>query len=204
MCGIFGIVSSSPVSENDLGVLVKHSQQRGRDSSGLLTFGGEGYHAYRADYPITRLLKEVNPQFSHVVLGHSRLITNGLADNQPVVRDDICVFHNGIVVNDEAIWPRIRKTPELQIDTEVIAGIAAAHLEEGGTLEDMPGRVLSLCRGVVACALMLPRQGKLCLFSNNGSLYVGRKEQGTYFASERYPLTMIDCEEIEQVRNPFR
>jgi len=201
MCGIFGIVSSSPVSENDLGVLVKHSQQRGRDSSGLLTFGGEGYHAYRADYPITRLLKEVNPQFSHVVLGHSRLITNGLADNQPVVRDDICVFHNGIVVNDEAIWPRIRKTPELQIDTEVIAGIAAAHLEEGGTLEDMPGRVLSLCRGVVACALMLPRQGKLCLFSNNGSLYVGRKEQGTYFASERYPLTMIDCEEIEQVRD---
>ncbi len=199
MCGIFGVVSCSPIVGHELNVLVKHSQQRGRDSSGLLTFGGEGYHAYRADYPITRLLKEVRPQFSHLVLGHSRLITNGLADNQPVVRDDICVFHNGIVVNDGEIWPQIRKTPALQIDTEVIAGIAAKHLEEGGALEDMPAHILSLCRGVVACALMLPRLGKLCLFSNNGSLYVGKKEQRTYFASERYPLTLIGCEEIEQV-----
>lgn len=199
MCGIFGVISSSPVLADELNVLVKHSQQRGKDSSGLLTFSGEGYHAYRADYPITRLLKEVSPQFSHLVLGHSRLITNGLADNQPVVRDDICVFHNGIVVNDGEIWPQIRKTPALQIDTEVIAGIAAKHLEEGGALEDMPAHILSLCRGVVACALMLPRLGKLCLFSNNGSLYVGKKEQRTYFASERYPLTLIGCEEIEQV-----
>ncbi len=39
-------------------------------SSGLLTFGGEGYHAYRADYPISRLLKELRPQSSHLVLGH--------------------------------------------------------------------------------------------------------------------------------------
>jgi len=201
MCGIFGIVSSSPVAESDLGVLVKQARQRGRDSSGLLTFDGEGYQAYRADYPITRLLKEVRPQSSRLVLGHSRLITNGLADNQPVVRDDICVLHNGIVVNDEAIWPQIGKARELQIDTEVIVGIAAAHLEQGGALEDMPTRILGLCRGVVACALMMPRLGKLCLFSNNGSLYVGCKVGSTYFSSERYPLEVIGCEGIEQVRD---
>lgn len=201
MCGIFGIVSSSPVSENDLGVLVKQAQQRGRDSSGLLTFEGEAYQAYRADYPITRLLKEVQTKSSHIVLGHSRLITNGLSDNQPVVRDDICVLHNGIVVNHDAIWPQIGKVRELQIDTEVIAGIAADHLAKGGALEDMPARVLSLCRGVVACALMLPKLGKLCLFSNNGSLYVGRKLGNHYFSSERYPLALIGCEAIDQVRD---
>lgn len=201
MCGIFGIVSNLAAQESDLHVLVKHSQQRGKDSSGLLTVGGDGYHAYRADFPITRLLSEISPCDSHVVMGHSRLITNGLADNQPVVREDICVLHNGIVVNDESIWQKIGKVRELGIDTEVIAGIASAHLDAGGRLEELPDSILGLCRGVVACALILPKLGKLCLFSNNGSLYVGAKAQTTYFASERYPLKVIGCNEIAQVRN---
>lgn len=201
MCGIFGAISSSPVLEEELGVLVRHAQQRGRDSSGLLTFVGKAYQVYRADYPITRLLKEVRPQASNLVLGHSRLITNGLGDNQPVVRDGVVVLHNGIVVNDEALWAEIGKVRTLQIDTEIIAGIAAAHMESGGALEQLPTRILSLCRGVVACALILPRLGKLCLFSNNGSLYVGRKGASTFFASESYPLTVIGCERVEQVRD---
>lgn len=201
MCGIFGVVSSSPVHEGELNVLVQHAQQRGRDSSGLLTFVGKAYQVYRADYPITRLLKEVRPQASHLVLGHSRLITNGLDDNQPVVRDGVVVLHNGIVVNDKALWAEIGKVRTLQIDTEIIAGVAAAHMESGGALEQLPTRILSLCRGVVACALILPRLGKLCLFSNNGSLYVGRKGTSTFFASESYPLTVIGCERVEQVRD---
>jgi hypothetical protein len=202
MCGIFGVISSSPVSEDDLRVLVKHAQQRGRDSSGFVTFIENAYQIFRADYPITRLLKEIQPLVSHLVLGHSRLITNGLGDNQPVVRDGVAVLHNGIVVNDDAIWPEIGKKRALQVDTEVIAAIAAAYLESGGALAQLPAHILGLCRGVVACALILPKLGKLCLFSNNGSLYMGRKGGATMFASERYPLNVMDCEEIAQVRAP--
>ncbi len=201
MCGIFGVISSSPVLEDELHVLVTHAQQRGRDSSGLVTFVNDAYQSYRADYPITRLLNEVRPQASHLVLGHSRLITNGLGDNQPVVRGGVAVLHNGIVVNDEAIWSQIGKARTLQVDTEVIAGIAEAYLESGGDLAQLPDHILGLCRGVVACALILPKLGKLCLFSNNGSLYVGRKDGATLFASERHPLTVIGCEEIVQVRD---
>ncbi|ROT46365.1 glucosamine 6-phosphate synthetase [Pusillimonas sp. NJUB218] len=201
MCGIFGVVSSAPVGQDDLGVLVTHAQQRGRDSSGLLTLSGGNYHVFRADYPSTRLVGEVRPYLCHVVLGHSRLITNGLSDNQPVVRDGVCVLHNGIVVNDEAIWPKLGKQRELQIDTEAIAAIASAHLDSGQSLETLPEKVLELCRGVVACALSIPRLGKLCLFSNNGSLYIGNKGQATYFSSERYPLSVIGCENIDQVRD---
>lgn len=201
MCGIFGAVSSVPINQEDLSVLVNHAQQRGRDSSGLLLYLKKAYHAYRADYPITRLLQEVKPQASNVVLGHSRLITNGLSDNQPVVKDGICVLHNGIVVNHETIWPVLGKHPELQIDTEIIAAIASEYLQAGNSLETLPERVLTLCRGVVACAMSIPRLGKICLFSNNGSLYVGSKDQTTYFSSERYPLTVIGCREINQVRD---
>jgi glutamine---fructose-6-phosphate transaminase (isomerizing) len=200
MCGLFGIISRSPWPKSDLADLVTCAEQRGRDSSGLLFFRDDKYHVRRADYRITKLLPQSRPYDTRVVMGHSRLITNGLADNQPVVREGICVLHNGIVVNHEEIWGKIGKTRELLIDTEVIPAIAAAHLEQGGTVEGIPGAVLDLCKGVIACALAVPRLGKLCLFSNNGSLYVGKKGEATYFSSERFPLAQLDCTDIVQVR----
>lgn len=193
------MISSSAVPKADLAYLVEHSQQRGRDSSGLVVFNDGVYSIHRADYAVTRLLEDVRPYSSSLVMGHSRLITNGLDDNQPVFRDDIVVLHNGIVVNHEAIWEQLSKKRALQIDSEVIAAIAAEHLENGGALAELPVRVLSLCRGVVACALALPKLGKLCLFSNNGSLYIGKKGEETVFASESFPLAEIGCDDIEQV-----
>lgn len=201
MCGIFGIVSSAAFPKADLLALATYAQQRGRDSSGLMYFQDDVYNVRRADYPITRLLPEAKISNPQVVIGHSRLITNGLNDNQPVLREGVCVLHNGIVVNHEDIWEKIGKTRHLQIDTEVIPAIAAATLDAGGSVLDISARVLELCRGVVACALAIPRLGKLCLFSNNGSLYVGTKGEATYFASERYPLQQIGCVEINQVRD---
>ena len=200
MCGIFGVVSGSPVNRTDLDALVRHSQQRGRDSSGLILHDDDHYVVHRADYPITRLMGQVSTAKSDVVLGHSRLITNGLTDNQPVVREDVVVLHNGIVVNHEALWSELKQKRQLEIDTEVIAAIAIEHLQNGGDVTTLPARVLELCEGVVACALALPKLGKLCLFSNNGSLYVGKKGEEVIFASESLPLTEIGCADVEQVK----
>ena len=201
MCGIFGIIADRPVSRRDLDSLAEHAEQRGRDSSGLLVLTGSHYAVHRADYRLPRLLKEVSPYASHVVMGHSRLITNGLSDNQPVLYEDVVVLHNGIIVNHEAVWEHVDKPRKLEIDTEVIAAIAAEHVENGLAVEDLPARVFDLCRGVTACAVAFPRLGKLCLFSNNGSLYVGSKAGATYFSSERFPLESVECTGIEEVRD---
>lgn len=201
MCGIFGVISAGASATRDLVKLATHAQQRGKDSSGLLFLRDDVYHIHRADYVVDSLLRESEPYSMRFVMGHSRLITNGLSDNQPVLREDVCVIHNGIVVNHEEIWAKIGKTRQLQIDTEVIPAIAAAHLEDGGAIEDIPGKVLGLCKGVVACAMALPRLGKLVLFSNNGSLYVGRKNGATYFASEAHPLSVVGCTEVEQIKH---
>jgi hypothetical protein len=93
------------------------------------------------------------------------------------------------------------KPRKLQIDTEVIAAIAADHVERGHAVEDLPARVFDLCRGVAACAVAFPELGKLCLFSNNGSLYVGSKDGATYFSSERFPLQRAACADIAEVRD---
>jgi len=199
MCGIFGIISAEKINKKELAFLYKHSQQRGKDSSGIVFQMGGVYKVFRADYPIINLVKNVKPFNSNVVMGHSRLITNGLSDNQPVIKDDIFVLHNGIIVNDEEVWSKIPIKRELQIDTEVIVAIASDCLNKNESLESIPEKVFSLCKGVASCALSITSKGKLLLFSNNGSLYVGTKNRSTYFASENYPLTQIGCQDITQI-----
>lgn len=200
MCGIFGMISRSGVSSEEIGRLAHHAEQRGKDSSGLFLNGDNSYRIYRATMAITSLLDDVHISNASFLMGHSRLITNGLVDNQPVYRDSVCVIHNGIIVNHESLWKLIAKEPRQEIDTEIIAAIAASIIENGGGVEDISKKVLSLCEGVVACALAIPSLGKLCIFSNNGSLYVGSNGGSTYFASESFPLVRLGCADVRQVR----
>ncbi len=202
MCGIFGFVGDTALDATSAKALVKHAQQRGRDSSGMVVHTNGAYQAYRGDIPIDRLLKRI-PTLGNLFFGHSRLVTNGTADNQPVLRDQVIVIHNGIIVNEQAVWNEIGKEPALTIDTEVIPAIVASQLDKGSTVEEAAARVLELAEGIVASAVLIPAQGKLALMSNNGSLYLGDKSGGKVFSSERYPLTQIGAENIVQVREPI-
>jgi len=201
MCGIFGSISISKTNLTNLKKLVKHSQQRGKDSSGLIYYDSNNYNINRADYEITKLLKEVKISNSNIVLGHSRLITNGLSDNQPVVRKNIAAIHNGIVVNEKEIWDSLSVQRQLTIDSETIVSIAEEHLNNFGEISDLPSKILQKCKGIIACALIVPSLGKLLLFSNNGSLYIGDSGEDKYFASERYGLEIIGCKNITQIVN---
>lgn len=201
MCGIFGIISKTRYNKKDLKILVNHSQQRGKDSSGLIYNIKDQYLINRSDFPITTLLNEVDLYKGPIIMGHSRLITNGLSDNQPVVRNGICVLHNGIIVNDDEVWEKIGYEKKLKIDTEIIAGITEYCLNLNIELEDIPTKILQLCKGTISCALAIPRIGKLILFSNNGSLYTGKIDDDIYFASESYPLTLIGCNNIDHINN---
>lgn len=203
MCGIFGIVSDGSFDKADLREMARHAQQRGRDSSGLFILEGGMCNVYRADYRIERLLDEVRPRSGSLVMGHSRLITNSLLDNQPVVRDGICLLHNGIIVNEADAWKKAARPRHHQIDSEVIAAIVATGLQNGNSLREAASEALRACVGVMACALVVPGRGELCLFSNNGSLHVGEKGRVHYFSSESYPLEKLGCADVRQVREPI-
>jgi glutamine---fructose-6-phosphate transaminase (isomerizing) len=201
MCGIFGQISKTKINKQNFDKLVKHSEQRGIDSSGLVYLKDNRYKIARADYNIEKLLNKVKPYDCKIVLGHSRLITNGLGDNQPVIRGNICAIHNGIIVNEKEVWEKLTVERKYKIDSEAIVAIAEEYLKNDCEISELPNKVLTLCRGVVACALVLPEYGKLLLFSNNGSLYVGYIEEDIYFASERYALDQIHCKNIHQIKD---
>ena len=106
MCGIFGITSKKTVNLSELKKLASLAQQRGRDSSGLIVGKKSKYVPYKADNSIMNLITKVDSSDANLLLGHSRLITNGHADNQPVIRDKIMVLHNGIITNDKEIFSK--------------------------------------------------------------------------------------------------
>jgi glucosamine--fructose-6-phosphate aminotransferase (isomerizing) len=201
MCGIFGIVSATVVRSDHLTSLALSARQRGRDSSGLFVHSRDSYLVSRADYDVKRLLSKQGSISTDVVLGHSRLITNGSSDNQPVVRDDIVLLHNGIIVNEEEIWSSVDIERQFEIDSEAIIAVALHLIADGISLADLPLNILNRCKGTVSAALALPKLGKLILFSNNGSLFLGRSGDAIYFSSERFPLEKVGCHSMQQVFN---
>lgn len=200
MCGIFGIASSQKIASSELKLLAEHARQRGRDSSGLvLARNDSDFRVFRADYDVRKLLGRTQLSECTLALGHSRLITNGLSDNQPVVRGDVFVIHNGIIVNHEELWSQLQLERKQEIDTEIIAAIVEKHVAETAGLEGVAEKVLSVCQGVIATAIGVPSLGKMVVFSNNGSLYTGWKASAFYFSSEKYPLVELGCSNIKQV-----
>ena len=199
MCGIFGRVGASCHDGRDLRRLALFARDRGKDSSGFVTRESGIYKVERADFDIAELTSQDFFRDQEIVAGHSRLITSGETDNQPVLRDGIAVLHNGIILNTESIWGELKATPELKIDSEVLPALARRALESDVPVAELGALVLSKCVGVVNCVMFIPEIGKLLLFSNNGSLFTGTKEGGMFFSSESHHLRKIGCDKISVV-----
>ena len=199
MCGIFGVIGRDNNFMSDLRVLSAHATQRGRDSSGIMMFD-EKYSVIRAEYSLSRLIKNLDFKTSSVVLGHSRLITDGAVDNQPVVKNGMVVFHNGIIVNANELFKAEKIQRCYEIDTEIIPALVKKYAVDK-EIAKIKATILTRCVGIVAAAIALPEYGKLILFSNNGSLYYGEKGDVKFYASEEYPLYSIGCNDIEKIQN---
>jgi len=200
MCGIFGVISSEYVNRKDLLYLGITSKRRGRDSSGVVSFSKKsGYIGVRADETIDKTLRSADLNNVSFIMGHSRLITDGLTDNQPVYRDNVCVIHNGIILNTSEIWDKLGLRPQQSIDTEVLAAIANTYACETNGAEAIVNALDKYCKGSVSCAIAIPHKGWLILYTNTGSLYYGHKNDQVYFHSESYPLKKLHCYNIQKL-----
>ena len=170
MCGIFGIVAARDATYTDgflrrsLTILARESQSRGKDSSGLV-FHNEAeatYHVIKGALKLSELLRARSVKFQlqrslneyaagsprapFAAIGHSRLVTNGSQlddeNNQPIVKDGLVGVHNGIIVNDAALW---NANPDLQrhcnIDTEVLLALIRKRLDQGYELPAAVARI---------------------------------------------------------------
>ena len=203
MCGIFGALTAKSIDKSLIRTLANQAMQRGIDSSGLYFIKNDIHYIKKSSYRLDKLLNKTNLSGCSFVAGHSRLITNGSYDNQPIRRDCISVLHNGIIVNHNLIWDKISDFPRFEIDSEIIVSLFSHFLKKDMLLGDIPNKIFEICEGVVSCAVLLEKQGKLVLLSNNGSLFFGRIEKDFFFASEKYSLELINCKKIKQLKNDY-
>ncbi len=206
MCGIFGILNVN--DWKSLEAIVEHARRRGRDSSGVVAHNKkQHYDCVRADFDIKQLKQtEINLfKSSEVIFGHSRLITDGFLDNQPVVTNNIFVIHNGIVTNAEAIWkdhPHL--TRKFTVDTEILNTLTVEYLKIGQELEGLADFIFERAEGAISALIGIPSIGKIVLLSNNGSLFYSEKSGGYLVSSEKYPLIKVGSRNIIQIENGFK
>ena len=174
------------------------------DSSGFLAADEDGnYILRRAEIPSAIFFSKSYKGRYNFFMGHSRLITNGNNNNQPVLYDNITAIHNGIIVNCNELWGELKLKPQLEIDSEVIPAFCSEHLKGEFGIEEIAELILKKFKGVVCSAIAFKELGKLLLISNNGSLFFGYMDGKLFFASERFFLNQLGCEGIEQILNSF-
>lgn len=194
MCGVYGIFQSNGLlNHNDVKHLAKTAQARGVDSAGIFFQANNNIKVKKRDYGSVELIKDT-PAYkkSSFIAGHSRLVTNDILNNQPVINDDLIVFHNGIITNYLEVWDLIGLTPKTELDSELIPVLFNHFKKSGLSDEDVVNKIFDLCEGVISAILIAPRANKIYLISNNGSLYYGYKNDSIYISSESYPLTSLN------------
>jgi hypothetical protein len=201
MCGIFAIISNTQVDSKELKFLAENARQRGKDSSGYIEYFKNKYSIHIYDYDLKKSLKYLN-KYSKIIIGHSRLVTNSMVDNQPVFKHNICIFHNGIITNFEDLFSKYKFSQDLKIDTEIIVELFNFFLNKNDDLKVVANSILAAVKGTASCVVHLLKKGKVVLFSNNGSLYWGKKNNNIYISSESYPLKLINCNDLKKVAEP--
>ena len=211
MCGIFGIITTgtSEYPEGFYSSAIKKlailSSSRGKDSSGIVVHPHDKEHIklVKGDIPVTDLLNNAvvkktlnchqDSKNGITAFGHARLVTNGTQlvhdNNQPIVKDNIILVHNGIIVNADKLW---ENTPDIkrnfQIDSEVIAALLKKELDGKNDLVHACLKTFSCLQGTYSTAMMSDNSDKFILATNNGSLYYYRNNDLLLFASEQYIL----------------
>ena len=205
MCGIFGVITKENKNINDVlskkefTNFIKFAERRGRDSSGFVNISLDHFKIKKRDKPLSKIISYNDIKKSFGCFGHSRLVTNGFKDNQPVISDNNILIHNGIIVNSNEIFEELGIEKKLEIDSEVILSLYNFYKKQNKTNHECVDLILSKCKGTISAVLYDSLDKELLLFSNNGSLYIGNLNENILFSSESYPLKQINCNNITQV-----
>ena len=218
MCGIFGLIttSESKFKQKDFATIIKRlfilSESRGKDASGLMLLTDASLTVFKRSLPAKKIVKtmefisEVNRFSTHVrnpgealgFMGHARMVTNGSEDNhdnnQPVLSHDMCMLHNGIIVNDKELWSEFPGlTREYEVDTEIALNLIYYYKQMNLNLLDAFISASSHLQGANSIALISADEDALILATSNGSLYfsVSLAQNELIFASEKYILKEI-------------
>ncbi len=212
MCGIFGFISGPKsnfeISKFDklLNNLFVLSESRGKDASGVMLFNDSNITIMKRPLRARLLLRdrEYAKTISHFknrsrsagetigFMGHARMVTNGSEEthdnNQPVIAHEMCILHNGIIVNDQKLWTKFPALERrFEVDTEVALSLIDHYRSENESIIDSFRESFHHLEGANTFAFIPADMDLIILATSNGSLYFATSITGheLIFSSER-------------------
>lgn len=217
MCGIIGLVSTSPVNQvlyDGLQLL----QHRGQDAAGIVTSQGHTFHMHKGSGLVRDVFRTRNMRdlVGNMGIAHVRYPTAGsaasTAEAQPFYVNSpfgLVLGHNGNLTNAEALRQDLFRQDLRHLntnsDSEVLLNVLAHELQEATTNHRLDvshifaavAGVHRRCRGAYAVVAMIAGHGLLAFRDPYGirPLVIGKLEtaQGTDYmvASESVALDAL-------------
>lgn len=159
MCGITGILATTPVSQEiyDALTIIQH---RGQDAAGILTSDNQRIFLRKANGLVREALQksDVERLQGRMGLGHVRYPTAGnlsAAESQPFYVNSpygLSIVHNGNLTNAEALAEDLIRTDLRHLnttsDTEVLLNVFAHELQRTGGVKLTPQELFAALRQV--------------------------------------------------------
>jgi glucosamine--fructose-6-phosphate aminotransferase (isomerizing) len=192
MCGIVGIVSTTPVADRIVDAL-KRLEYRGYDSAGLATSVGGQIDRRRAPGKLTNLRErlEAEPLGGTIGIGHTRWATHGApteANAHPHTTNRVAIVHNGIIENFRELKAELDQDgyhPVSETDTEIVALMVTRALDRGMPPFDAAASVIKRLEGAFALAMMFKGEDNLIVGARQGApLAIGHGENEMILGSD--------------------
>lgn len=217
MCGILGLIHYSKSAPTYMKAkllrkattsLLKESQSRGHDATGLLMVTDKKATLLKDNVPANKfvatteysdVLKSLNrSNCFRTMIGHVRQKTKGHqkfnVNNHPITANRIVGVHNGIIGNDDYLFDKhvAHLDRAGEVDSEIIFRLIDFHRNSGKTLVDSVKSTCGEIAGSYACAFTdLKNPNYLTLFTNKGNLdiLIYAQLKIIAFASSEFILT---------------
>jgi len=211
MCGIVGAIAR----RNVVPILVAGLRQleyRGYDSAGVAVVSGQ-LRRVRSTGRVAQLERLVQGLSGEIGIAHTRWATHGVPSERnahPHVSDGVCVVHNGIIENHEAIRARLLAQGyefSSDTDTEVIAHLVHAKLKGGAGLFAAVRAAAAELVGAYAIAVICESDPTHLVVARHGApLLLGLGDGENFAASDTSALLQVtrrviyledgDCAEV--------
>lgn len=199
MCGIIGFIGNDD-SVNYLIDGLAILENRGYDSAGVATFGLNQklviskFASVGETDAIKKLRAHAINHVGHKIgIGHTRWATHGgKTDENAHPHHDrlsrVAVVHNGVIENYQTLKSEIQNRGIEFLsatDTEVIAQLIGAYLDDGQPLIDAIKKTIARLEGTWGLAIISPLLPDAIIVAKNGSpIVVGLAEGRAFVASE--------------------
>lgn len=223
MCGIVGLVSTSPVNQDIYDALTV-LQHRGQDAAGIVTTDGKRMYLRKANGLVRDVFRtdHMLRLAGNAGVGHVRYPTAGVessAEAQPFYVNTpygICLSHNGNLTNADQLSDELfradRRHLNTDSDSEILLNIFAHELMQSEGLALAPGDIFKAvaavhrrCRGGYAASALINGYGLVGFRDPNGirpAVYGRREtENGADYmiASESVALDALGFERIGDI-----